>query len=366
MATNRQKLKLQAITTNITPSDTPDQHWKQQNSSGTSLKLCLLGSVVLHMGLLTFSFRYPDPVQTPQPKADFIEVELLTAERFEETASESYGEVAAEPINPHNLDTEKAGIASTSQIIPPTTKNSWGEPSKASGPPNHSQSDRLNHSEDRRISDVLTPLSTDMPMAGSQDSEAGAIGFGNGNSDASGINSGQPGEASQLIGPGSDPANSFARGTPLPSPGNRSTDEAEPANNDPIVCLSCPVPEYFGAEGSTRVVYDIAPHGSVTNLRVWESSGDPVIDQTVLATVRDWQFTPSKTGRQAVRNRLTFEAVGSAFQQHNRQRRQLELVRQQIAPPLILFRQPDRNSSADVVPTTDCAFRLPNANRKLC
>ncbi len=334
MATNRQKLKLQAITTNIAPSDTFYQHRKQQNSSGTSLKLCLLGSVVLHTGLLTCSFQSPDPVQSPQPKADFIEVEFLTAERFEETASESYGEVASEPINPHDLDTEKAGTPPTSQIIPPTTKNSWAEPARVSGPPNHAQADRLNHPEDRQISDALTPPSADIPLAATQYSEAGAIGFDSGNANVSGISSGQSGEASQLIGLGTDSSNSFAQGTPLPSSGNRSTDEAiEPANNGPIVCLSCPVPDYFGAEGSARVVYDIAPNGSVTNLRVWESSGDPEIDQTVLATVSNWQFTPSRTGRQAVRNRLTFEAVGSAFQQHNRRRRQIELVRQQIASP---------------------------------
>ena len=338
MTTSRQEIELQgeielqAITTNIPLAGIPDRSQEPRKPSGTLLKLCFLGSAALHTVLLTLNFHHPDDVQSPQSKADFVAVELLTIEPSEEAAAEPIN--SRDSINSRDIEAEKAGADNTGQIVPPVSKNSRGAPSRSLAQPSQSHSASHSQSEDSLRSSVLmTPLNRDTPIPASQHSVSGEIGFGSGNSDASRTNSAGTGQAAQLTAIGSGPSTRFTRGTTLPSLGNGlAYGSAEPADNEHIVCISCPLPDYFGVEGSTRVIYDIAPNGSVTNLRLQESSGDPAIDQTVLAAVSIWRFTPSETGRRQVQRRLTFEQVGSAFQQRNQRRRQTEPVRLQIAP----------------------------------
>jgi TonB family protein len=90
------------------------------------------------------------------------------------------------------------------------------------------------------------------------------------------------------------------------------------------VCVSCPKPAYRGSEGSPRVTYDIAPDGSVTNVRLRRSSGDPDSDRAAVEAISKWRFDPQSIpteGQRGVRVRVTFEEAGSTYQRQNQQRR---------------------------------------------
>jgi TonB family protein len=119
---------------------------------------------------------------------------------------------------------------------------------------------------------------------------------------------------------------------PLPLP-------SQPSNNPPpkLECLSCPKPQYRGKEGTPRVTYDIAPDGSVTNVRLRQSSGDAQTDRETIEAMSKWQFNPQtipEQGRANVKVRVTFEEDGSKFQRENEARRRQEsaqLAEQQAA-----------------------------------
>ena len=102
-----------------------------------------------------------------------------------------------------------------------------------------------------------------------------------------------------------------------------------PTENRPpkLECLSCPKPQYRGKEGTPRVTYDIAADGTVTNVRLRQSSGDAQTDRETIEAMSKWQFNPQtipEGGRTNVKVRVTFEESGSQFQRENEERRRRE------------------------------------------
>ncbi len=102
-----------------------------------------------------------------------------------------------------------------------------------------------------------------------------------------------------------------------------------PTENRPLKleCLSCPKPQYRGKEGTPRVTYDIAADGTVSNVRLRQSSGDAQTDRETIEAMSKWQFNPKTIpdgGRTDVKVRVTFEESGSQFQRENDERRRRE------------------------------------------
>ncbi len=102
-----------------------------------------------------------------------------------------------------------------------------------------------------------------------------------------------------------------------------------PTENRPpkLECLSCPKPQYRGKEGTPRVTYDIAADGTVSNVRLRQSSGDTQTDRETIEAMSKWQFNPKtipEGGRIDVKVRVTFEESGSQFQRENDERRRRE------------------------------------------
>ncbi len=102
-----------------------------------------------------------------------------------------------------------------------------------------------------------------------------------------------------------------------------------PVENRPpkLECLSCPKPQYRGKEGTPRVTYDIAADGTVSNVRLRQSSGDAQTDRETIEAMSKWQFNPKtipEGGRTDVKVRVTFEESGSQFQRENEERRRRE------------------------------------------
>lgn len=94
-----------------------------------------------------------------------------------------------------------------------------------------------------------------------------------------------------------------------------------------LECLSCPKPQYRGKEGTPRVTYDIAADGTVSNVRLRQSSGDAQTDRETIEAMSKWQFNPKtipEGGRTDVKVRVTFEESGSQFQRENDERRRRE------------------------------------------
>ncbi len=122
-----------------------------------------------------------------------------------------------------------------------------------------------------------------------------------------------------------------------PEPKSEPVATREAPKTDPVTapkrpsCISCPLPNFGGHEGSARVTYDIDANGNVINVRLRQPSGDPAVDRATLEAVKKWKFTPSATGYQNVRQRLTFEEEGSKFQKEQERRRRREAEERQVA-----------------------------------
>jgi protein TonB len=74
---------------------------------------------------------------------------------------------------------------------------------------------------------------------------------------------------------------------------------AEAGSADPVTLPGdCPAPDYprlaedRGWTGTVIVTIDVRADGTVSDVRVVESSGRKVLDEEVLDTVREWKFTP--------------------------------------------------------------------------
>ncbi|MBR0656852.1 energy transducer TonB, partial [Plastoroseomonas arctica] len=48
-----------------------------------------------------------------------------------------------------------------------------------------------------------------------------------------------------------------------------------------------------GREGTVAVRIEVGPDGSVTNVLLTGSAGDPALDDSALATIRRWRFRPA-------------------------------------------------------------------------
>jgi protein TonB len=63
-------------------------------------------------------------------------------------------------------------------------------------------------------------------------------------------------------------------------------------------------------EGKVVILTEVLPDGRAGNVRVVESSGNELLDQSALTTVRQWKFTPARKDgvivTQAVRIPITF------------------------------------------------------------
>ncbi|MFN5856167.1 MAG: TonB family protein [Pseudanabaenaceae cyanobacterium] len=95
-----------------------------------------------------------------------------------------------------------------------------------------------------------------------------------------------------------------------------------------IRCQECSKPQYPDSarerrlEGAATVAVDIAPDGSVTNVRIMQSSGHPELDEAAINAARGWRFEASATGRQAVPGRMNFQIEGSEYAQQSQRARE--------------------------------------------
>jgi len=52
----------------------------------------------------------------------------------------------------------------------------------------------------------------------------------------------------------------------------------------------------FGLTGTVLVRALVAPDGRTQEMRVWRSSGQPLLDAAAIAAVRRWDFEPASMG----------------------------------------------------------------------
>ncbi len=129
--------------------------------------------------------------------------------------------------------------------------------------------------------------------------------------------------------------------------GNGSSGESQSGNANSgsrgrIRCQECSKPQYPDSarerrlEGAATVAVDIAPDGSVTNVRIMQSSGHPELDEAAVNAARGWRFEASATGRQAVPGRMNFQIEGSEYAQRSQQIREQQASRESLpaAAPL--------------------------------
>ena len=88
--------------------------------------------------------------------------------------------------------------------------------------------------------------------------------------------------------------------TPVPTP-------------ETFACVSCPLPTYpsdakrSSLTGHVQLVIDVSPDGWVTGVSVTGSSGASDLDDRAAATVNNWQFTQTRTGRSGVPVSVEFQ-----------------------------------------------------------
>lgn len=116
-------------------------------------------------------------------------------------------------------------------------------------------------------------------------------------------------------------------GVATPTPPKTSLPSASPASGGPAAApttdadykaayLQNPKPPYpplafrMRVEGKVILLAEVLPDGKAGNVRVVESSGNDLLDQSALTTVRQWKFTPARKDgviiTQAVRIPITF------------------------------------------------------------
>ncbi|MEI6429413.1 MAG: energy transducer TonB, partial [Pseudanabaena sp. ELA607] len=123
--------------------------------------------------------------------------------------------------------------------------------------------------------------------------------------------------------------------------GNGNSDQSNGNGRGRIRCQECGKPQYptsareRGLEGAATVAVDIAPDGTVTNVRILQSSGHPELDEAAINAARSWRFEASATGKQAVPGRMNFQIEGSEYAQSSQQRNQQQRDQKQTdAPPV--------------------------------
>jgi len=104
------------------------------------------------------------------------------------------------------------------------------------------------------------------------------------------------------------PANASA-GPPPASPATPTAAAAAPRRAGPRIDaswagnVSPPYPlaaRRMGEQGEVRLDVHVAADGSVSEVRVRQSSGSPVLDQAAIDTVRNWKFRPATVDDQPV------------------------------------------------------------------
>mgnify|MGYP000064125593 CR=1 FL=1 len=116
-------------------------------------------------------------------------------------------------------------------------------------------------------------------------------------------------------------------GVAAATPPKASAPSASPASGGPAAAptadadykaayLQNPKPPYpplafrMRVEGKVILLAEVLPDGKAGNVRVVESSGNELLDQSALTTVRQWKFTPARKDgvivTQAVRIPITF------------------------------------------------------------
>jgi len=132
---------------------------------------------------------------------------------------------------------------------------------------------------------------------------------------ASAPESGQGSDIDSRIGSGQGQPSSSPKptATPTPIPSPEPTPEPPP---EEFICIACPPPPRYphrahldAINGTVQVIINVDRQGFVTTANLGASSGSAELDNAAIATVRNWQFTPTRSGRYGVPVYLDFELV---------------------------------------------------------
>lgn len=98
--------------------------------------------------------------------------------------------------------------------------------------------------------------------------------------------------------------------------GNNSGNDSSRAGNGRAACRECGTsyPEAArrrGIEGKVEVAVDTDTKGNVTNVRIVNSSGNRDLDEETIRQARNWKLKPSTTGRQGVSIATEYAITGS-------------------------------------------------------
>ena len=166
-----------------------------------------------------------------------------------------------------------------------------------------------NDSESRNLSTSFKPRNSIAGRSEQTGTGASAPGSGRGSSIDSGIGSGIGSGQGQ---PSSNPKPTpTAISTPVPTP--IPTPEPTP---EEFTCIACPPPPRYphsahlaAINGTVQVIINVDRQGFVTTANLGASSGSAELDNAAIATVRNWQFTPTRSGRYGVPVYVDFELV---------------------------------------------------------
>lgn len=187
------------------------------------------------------------------------------------------------------------------------------ESSKESIDPSSSVIQSGSDSESRNLSTRFKPKNSIAGRSEQTGTGASAPESGQGSDIDSRIGSGIGSESEIGSGQGQPSSSPKPTATPTPIPSPEPTPEPPP---EEFICIACPPPPRYphsahlaAINGTVQVIINVDRQGFVTTANLGASSGSAELDNAAIATVRNWQFTPTRSGRYGVPVYVDFELV---------------------------------------------------------
>lgn len=368
-------------------STAAQQRETEAKSLKTFLGLSLIGSLALHVGVLSagignFWARVPEQEEEPMEVVvvDPPKVEVVTQEKPQQqqqqlsTAPVGTGgssklggysdggsggvEVVRTPTRsiaarnqtePTRRITPSQSAAVTQKPVPvapkptqPSIENLKQEPTKAA--PNQQLKSTLGEIRTARENQASAPNSTTSstqtsPTVNRTGLTVGAASRGTGFGTTTGTSSGSGTGTGRGSGNGFGSGSGTGRGTGsgstqgTPQGQGRGSGDAEGSGSGRLACRNCSKPKYperarkRGVEGAAKVAVDVDDKGNVTNVRVTQSSGDAELDEAAARAARRWKFDTPNGARQGVVAKVDFALEGSQRHRQVQEREKRRKVR---------------------------------------
>lgn len=351
-----------------------EQREKEAEALKSFLAFSLIGSLALHIGVLTFGIgnlltRVPEsqeepmevtiidppnpPALSPKQEAELADSSDTGGDGGTPSAASAPSSIAIAPSQPKSVANLPRQFENLKTPVPQQKSRQTPLPEIATEPKpviTPSAPNSLPHQTVQQNRALVTAIrsresqgiteSTDKPSGvgnaddGLRQGSSIATSTGNGSGGGSGTGTGS-GTGSGGTGTGSGTGSGSAVAT-----GSGTARQGGDGNGDGsgrLGCRKCSKPKYpesarrQGVEGSAKIKVDVDDKGNVTNVRIAESTGNADLDEAAIRAARRWKFdTPN--ARQGVTAKVDFAIEGSERSRQVRERqRKREASRRQRA-----------------------------------